>query len=299
MHHYFEAGDLSLARAYAPKAAENAAKALAFERAASLYARAVSLSAGSTDIAFLQIKQAEALAKSGRCYDAAQLYLKIAEGLAGLERWELRRLAAEQLLAGAYTNEGLAIIQSASGVLDISLPRNGLTTLLGILLMSAMLLIRGIAPSRRSAASVSSTDIVRLDMLWSVTKGTTLSTGLLGLYCQTRHLLLALKVGEPVRMVRGLVSEGYLAANRGTRALFAAGIIAQVNTMSGGLQSPSNRAMALSLEGVVAVSRGDWLAAEALLGESERVLLKQCSGQSWEISYQFHLIAIEKRIRIG
>ena len=114
--HYQEAGDRRAAFEAALEAARLADTQLAFDRAARFYQTALDTGDLTSDRnAQLYRKLGDALGHAGRGRDSAQAYLKAAEcaGTEGpLERIELTRCAAEQLLMSGNTEPGLAAIRT-------------------------------------------------------------------------------------------------------------------------------------------------------------------------------------------
>ena len=102
--HFEGAGVRDRAGHYYALAAAAAADQLAFERASTLYARALALQTlTDEDARRLRARLADALANDGRGADAAREYLAAAAGAAEDEAVDLRRKAAYQVPASAAT----------------------------------------------------------------------------------------------------------------------------------------------------------------------------------------------------
>src|SRR4029077_19527517 len=98
--HWLGAGDSERAVEYAERGAEEAAGKLAFDQAARLLRLRVEMfAAESSETGRLQRRLAEVLGWAGRGAEAAPVSLEAAEGASSLERVDLERAAAEQLLA--------------------------------------------------------------------------------------------------------------------------------------------------------------------------------------------------------
>src|SRR5262249_19678077 len=133
--HFRGAGNAGKAAHYALAAAEQAAGALAFERAARLYRLALDLQPGeSSERRRLWVSLGDALANGGRVIEAAQAYLMATEGADVGERRELRRQAAEQLLMGGHLDQGLELLRSVLSAAGLPLPATSRRALLWILL---------------------------------------------------------------------------------------------------------------------------------------------------------------------
>jgi hypothetical protein len=104
--HWQEARQPERAGEYYSRAAAQAAEALAFDRAARLFRRALEFRPGAGPGATRSgCKLADALANAGRGPEAAREYLAAA-GTGAVEAVELRRRAAMQLLISGHVDEG-------------------------------------------------------------------------------------------------------------------------------------------------------------------------------------------------
>src|SRR2546428_1826929 len=93
--HYVAAGNRDRAAVYAARAADKAFAALAFDRAALLYERALELTApGAADLSALRVRLGDALASAARCPAAAQAYLAAAAAGAPEDALQYQRRAA-------------------------------------------------------------------------------------------------------------------------------------------------------------------------------------------------------------
>src|SRR5439155_1292457 len=111
--HYVAAGNRDRAAVYASRAADKAFAALAFDRAALLYERALELTApGAADLSALRVRLGDALASAARCPAAAQAYLAAAAAGAPEDALQYQRRAAEQLLISGHLEAGLDVIRT-------------------------------------------------------------------------------------------------------------------------------------------------------------------------------------------
>ena len=92
--------------------AEKASAALAFDRAASFYRHALDLAPSADRVPAWREALAAALANAARPAEAADEYLRAAEGATRARRVELQRRAAEQFLTGGHIDQGLDLIRS-------------------------------------------------------------------------------------------------------------------------------------------------------------------------------------------
>src|SRR3990172_4743297 len=113
--HFAAAGRRQSAAEYARRSAQRAESALAFERAALFYQRAIELADGEADardLTALRIGLADALANAGRGPEAADVYLTAAGASDEAEALRLRRRAAEELIRSGHGDRGLAVLET-------------------------------------------------------------------------------------------------------------------------------------------------------------------------------------------
>jgi hypothetical protein len=111
---YLGAGEQARAAFHAESAARKAASALAFDRAALYYRKAIEHAPAKTSITELRIALADALANAGRSADAAEEFLEAAKETSARRSLELRERAAAQLLMGGHVEEGLEVFHGAA-----------------------------------------------------------------------------------------------------------------------------------------------------------------------------------------
>jgi hypothetical protein len=219
--HLLGAGDPARAGVHARQAAEQAAKAFDFDRAARLYEFALRVGSFTGDERqALGTLRAEALSYAGRPADAARAFGDAAVGADPVLAFELRRRAAEEYLHGGYMTEGWTAMQEVLAEQGLSLSRSTFVTVFRVLFFRALLFLRGFGFRERPVEAIAVADLVRFDTLWSVAFGIVTIDTLVGAEFQTRSLLAALRLGEPRRVARVLAMEGsYLArANDAVRA---------------------------------------------------------------------------------
>src|SRR6185436_2884118 len=108
--HYMGAGERVRAATHAAVAARKAAEALAFDRAAAFYRRALDLAPGrGAELVEMKRGLAESLVNAGRPAEAAQAYLDLSQETSATQGLDSKRRAAEQLLMGGHIEEGLEL----------------------------------------------------------------------------------------------------------------------------------------------------------------------------------------------
>jgi serine/threonine protein kinase/tetratricopeptide (TPR) repeat protein len=284
--HYMGAGERVRAATHAAVAARKAASALAFDRAAAFYRRALELApAQGAELVDLKRGLAEALANAGRPAEAAQAFLDLAPITSASHSLDLKRRAAEQLLMGGHINEGLDLIKSVLSAVGFTLPAGPKRALLSLLLRRMQIRLRGLKFTERSASQVPESDLFRIDICWGVTAGLGFVDLIRGADFQSRHLLLALRAGEPNRVARALAFEAVQTATRGGSARKRYLQIArQAEELAAKLNRPHAVGLAMWAVGGGAYLMGDWKRAAEFSERASDILRDQCTGVSWELT---------------
>jgi eukaryotic-like serine/threonine-protein kinase len=211
--HWQGAGHDEAAATYAEQAADDAQKALAFERAARLYQLALDLGQPTAEARRrMAMCLGEALANSGRGVQAAEAFRIAADGAPADEVLELRRRSAQQYLAGGHIDEGLASIREVLAAVGLELPKSPQRALLSLLASRARLRWRGLEFTPASESTLDPKLRTRIDATYSVSLTLGAVDTIRGTDFQTRNLLYALEAGEPYRVARALVLESCFTA---------------------------------------------------------------------------------------
>jgi serine/threonine protein kinase len=203
--HYRGSGNLPATFETAISAAKIAENALAFEQAAQFYMEA--LQTGQADEAAqanLHRKRADALAKAGRGYESAQSYLQAARSPARSSIDEMRRLAAEQLMCSGYLDEGTHILAELMRTAGIVFPKTPLESILRMTAIRLFIRVRGLRWRERTENEIAPETLRRLDLLWIGAEALASGNPIFGTYLQARHMLEALRTGEPFRLALSL-----------------------------------------------------------------------------------------------
>jgi hypothetical protein len=145
VRHYFGAGDMAAAFQYALAAASIAEKALAFERAAGFYITAIETGkACENELAMLHRQRAEALAKAGRGRQAAEEYLIAARWPEHNDAFQMRQLAAQQLMRSGYLDEGVKAFKGLLRSVGLWMPTTPLQSVAAMLVTRALIRLRGL-----------------------------------------------------------------------------------------------------------------------------------------------------------
>ncbi len=283
--HFQGGGERIKAGGYYAAAADQAAEALAFDRAAKLYRLALELRAleGAEGRA-LRLKLSNALANAGRGADAAQAYLAAAEGADPATVLDLRRRAAYQYCSSGHADEGRATLKTVLESVGMKLPATPLRALVGLLLGRLRLWWRGLKFKERPESEVPPEDLKRVDVTWSTSTGLTLIDIVGGAYFQTQNLLLALKAGEPFRLARALAWEAGHSSNPGLSARPRTDkLVATASEIAERIDSQYARGLILLTRGIGEWCYGNWKLSCTLLDQAEALFQEHCTGVSWEL----------------
>ncbi|HVH66262.1 MAG TPA: AAA family ATPase [Gemmatimonadales bacterium] len=282
---YVAAGVHDRAAVYATRAADKAFAALAFDRAALLYRRALELPrARPAEVTALQAKLGDALASAGRCPAAAEAYLEAAASSAPADVLEYKRRAAEQLLISGHLQAGLDVIRTVLQSVGLKLAATPRRALLSLLYRRAALRFRGLGFHERSASEVAAHELTRMDACWAVAVGLALVDNIRAADFQARHLLLALRSGEPHRIARGLAIEAGSTATRGRPGRQrAAVLLAAARDIAERIHSEHALALCELMSGIAEYHEGRWESGRRFAERAEQMLL-ECGGVPWELS---------------
>ncbi len=203
--HLLGAGDHQRASLYAARAATQAEKALAFDKAARLYGIAAEHCPEARQRRELLRHWAGALVAAGRGPAAARAYVEAARAADDpAEATRLTALAGVQQLLSGELDDGLALLQKTLPALGVGLAGSRQEAFSQVAHMWRELRGRGFAFDQRPAAQCDERELSRLDLLWGVTRGLLLHELDRPLPLLARYVFDALELGEPLRIVRGL-----------------------------------------------------------------------------------------------
>ena len=286
--HFREAGDTERAAEFATLAADAAAQALAFDRAARLYRSALDQRAETTELRPLLIKLGDALRKSGRGAQAAQAYLSAADGTSRTQAVDLRRRAAEQLLISGRIDKGLTTVRHVLSSVGLKFPKNSRQALVSLLWRRAQLRFRGLRHTRRSADEIPTDDLLLIDTCWSVSVGLGLVDILRGMDFGTRALLRSLASGEPYRISRALAMEVGYSATAGSKARRKTrDLLDRAQALAQEVDEPHALGLTGLTAGIASYLQGFWKKSLEQLDEAEALLRERCTGVTWELDTAF------------
>jgi len=281
--HFRAAGDTERAKAWALPAAEAADGALAFLRAAGLYAAAIELEAGARDALYRRL--GDALANAGRLTRAGDAYLAGAAHAPARERLELRRMAAECYLKSGRDERGIEVLRSVLDDVGLGFPASTERAVASLLWHEAGLRIAPLRRRLHSPNSVREADLARIDAAFAAATGLALSDPIRGADFATRGLALALDAGEPVRLCRALAIAAMNTASRGEPARGRAeDLVSEAERVAHAVDDPHALGLALLAAGAVHFFLGEWRSARSKLERADKTLRERCRAVAWELA---------------
>jgi serine/threonine protein kinase/tetratricopeptide (TPR) repeat protein len=281
---YLGAGEDDRAASHAESAARKAARSLAFDRAALFYRRAIELMPESANVTDLQIGLGDALGDDGRPAEAAKEYLAAAKNSPSRQALELRQRAGAQLLMGGHIEEGLEVFRTVLETAGFSLARGPKTALLSLLLRRLWIRLRGLKFTERDASEISEAELFRIDICWAIAAGLGAVDLIRSADFQARHLLLALRAGEPYRVSRAISFEAAQSASRGgSTEKRVTPLLHKAEVLANKVGHPHAMGMSLWASGIAAFLMGHWKKSAELCDRAAEVFRDRCTGASWEL----------------
>src|SRR5439155_24521602 len=121
-------------------------------------------------------------------------------------------------LHAGHLDRGLASLRQVLASFHIGLARTSRRALLSLATRRALIRLRGLGYHERDTSQIAPQELVRLDVFWSVSTALGIIDNVRATDFQARHLLLALRLGEPYRTARALGTEVVFSALPGNRA---------------------------------------------------------------------------------
>ncbi|HTB74369.1 MAG TPA: protein kinase [Polyangiaceae bacterium] len=267
--HLLGAGDRERAAVYAERAAEQAVTKLAFAQAARLFELTLeTVGPSSTEARRLARRAAEACEWAGHAEKAARAYLRAAEGAPALERVDLERLAAAQLIAAGRIDESAEVSRRVLTAVGRKVPDSVLATIFGVIVyrvLSALLLRK----KQEAALALTPEDEVRLEALHAIGRGLAVVDPVSATYVKTRHLVDALRSGNRQHIVRAAFAEASsLASNGGPVRKRERTLFDLARSLLADGRDPAGQALYQVTYGICLYLRGEWKASHELLDEA-------------------------------
>lgn len=283
--HFHGAGEVDRAAGYVARAADEAGSALAFDRAAELYERALAWRPlAGVEGARLRVKLGEALANAGRGRAAAEAYLAAAPEMPAAEALDCRRRAADQLLRSGHIDEAFETYGEVLEAIGMKLPATTTRAFLSLVGRLVQVKLRGLGFTERDAKDVPPEELLRIDTCFAVSSGLGLVDTVRGYYFQERNLLLSLAAGEPHRIARAIALEAsYSSSEGGRKKERTAELLREAERLAERLDNPYSIAWATGAGGMAATLEGRWAEGHARCERAEAMFRDRCTGVAWEI----------------
>ncbi|MBK7995221.1 MAG: protein kinase [Blastocatellia bacterium] len=292
--HFQLAGEQEKACTYTITAAQKADEALAFDRAVQLYQQTLNLnSTPSLNTVSVKVKLGKALANLGKGVDSARAYLAATADSDRQGILELQHRAAEQFLNAGYIEEGVGLLKEVLSKVGMKLTSTQTQALLSILIGRVKLWLRGMKYQKRVESEIPAEQLKKVDVCWTVVDSIGNVNPLEALNFQTKHILLALEMGEPYRLVRAMTFECFFSGFSGTRAKAkTAKLIEMTTNLAKEVNKPELLAMVSFITGGIAYMEGDWKKALDFFKIGEEITETQCLNEN----YAFALRGIDVMI---
>jgi serine/threonine protein kinase/tetratricopeptide (TPR) repeat protein len=294
--HLEGAGATRAAAVQTRRAAERATENLAFDRAVRLYQHVLSLDPeGQGDHVEVEAALGSALAKAGRSAEAADAYLRAADA-GHASAFDLRRLAAEHLLKSGRIERGLELVSHVLAEVGMELPQTPLRAQRSLRVQRVRSRWASLSFTPRLEVEIDPGELRRVDACWTVVCGLAMVDPVRSAELQERHLRLALRAGEPRRVVRAMAMEAAHLSVSGARAeARARRLLDRADTlleeMKGDLYT---QGVVASTRGLHAYLLGRWPEAFAETGRAEEIFRTRCVNVAWEAAStrRFHLVSM-------
>jgi len=266
-------------------AGEQAEQALAFDRAATLLGEALALLPEPYEHhRVLAWRHADVLSNAGRSAEAAEAYLRLLPWAEGPEGVRLRRRASEEFMRSGHMDRGIAILEELLPLADARMPRSPIQAMFSVLGWRLLLKLRGLSFTVKPKAELSEERLRRIDILWAATMGFGPVDPIMGAGFQARQLLLSLRAGEPIRLIRALAHEAAYLAHGGLRSQRETDrVLCRTEALARQTGQPGPLGRAFVGAGIAAILQGRWKAGAELLDRAELLLREHGAGLDYEI----------------
>ena len=283
--HLLASGDQQRGWKYGVIAAERATQSLAFERAAALYRTLLPLMPSDVNRAEFLVQMADVLANAGHGVEAARAYLEAGSDPRFARRQDALQRSAGQFLRSGYMDDGLAVAKQVLQEVGIHWHQRSGSALISLLWRRLWLRLRGIKFTQQDPATIPAADRLKMDALWSLGHGLGGVDTVRGAEFQIKHLLMALKAGDPYRIGRGVAWESILNASEGgpggrRRAQF---YYTAAQTIATSLGNEHAAAWSWAAAGYDHWCKGEWEAAISCNEKAARGYREECHDITWEL----------------
>jgi eukaryotic-like serine/threonine-protein kinase len=221
--------------------------------------------------------------------------------------WEARRASpgfpslsgvSASVRAAGRTHAGTSVLKAVGMTLP-STPRHAL---LSLIMNRIKIRLRGLDYRPRDTSQVSAEDLTRLEVTWTVASGLGIIDPIRSAAFQAQNLLLALQVGEPVRIGRALTLEASHVSAAGVRSeRRVAKLVQMIEEIAQRLDDSYIWGGVFISQGVAEYMRGQWVRGGELCDRAADILGTRCAGVTFEIdsAMLFSLWALQFRGEIA
>ena len=284
-------------------AAGAAREALAFGRAAELYARCVELSPVDAPERWkLQQAQADALAAAGHGPDAARLLLDVASRRPAEAARRLRQRAAEALLRSGHVARGRQVLDEVLAEFGQRVPRTRLGAIASIYWHRLRVWWRGLRYAQRERATVPPALLREADACFAAGYALSMVDLLRGGALQARSVLLALKTGVPASIAQALsVAAAVRSLEGAVGRRRAAALWERVEALNAAAGDPLAAGWAHLSRAIADMNSGRWGECLAHSHDAEEVFRAGCPDKTWEIetAHMYRLAAMQRLGRLA
>jgi tetratricopeptide (TPR) repeat protein len=292
--HHLAAGEQDVAGQCFHRAADAAAEALAFDRAAELYQLTLQYEPLTTsERPALHYCLADALANAGRSVEAAEHFILAAEGRAPDETIELLRRASMEYLTGGKLDEGTQALRRLLSMASVAWPHSSRQALWSIAVhrvgqrLAGPLLRRAwrkaLSTGSGKSAAAAQCMLRKIDLCWSASVGLSTLDPIRAADFQARSTWLAMRHPDPYRLARALATEAIFSAamSRGGRRRVER-LLEDSRALAQRSDEPHVLALVSAATGISGYMAGNWQQAVEHCDRAERMFRQRFSGTAWE-----------------
>ena len=288
--HYILAGETRKAADYLGRAGDHAAATLAFKGAADLYRKSLDMRPiDDPAIPDLFLRLGDVLSSAGLGKEAAETYQTLASVLERSDSLRLQRRAAEEYFRSGHFEQGVKTLEPVLASIGVKLAASPFWARLSAAYYALRLRMRGLRFVPRRQEEIPPEELERVDIVWTAVQGMWTGAIMRGEDLQIRHLLLALRVGEPSRVIRGFTHQIIHESMKGNRA---SSEIQRFQSISLGLaekfSNPKLLAYAFLASGIAALRLGRWATSLELFQRAEKIYKEKCVGVNYELHQVYH-----------
>jgi len=293
--HHRSAGDPARAGLFATRAAEEASRVLAFDRASALYKTALELLGPDHHDRFLiLIKLGEELQKSGHGREAADAFLEAAPHVDELRAFELRQRACEQLMVTGHLEESLTEMRRVLAAFGMTYPATPRRALVDVGVRRARLALKKRHRRPRSPDEVTPRDRARIELCLHAAIGLGTVDNVRGHAFHLTSLLLSLDRGDANQLSRALALDAVFRACTGKRARKdVEKVLDLAHELAVESGAPHPLYTSVACRALCALVTGRF--GQALDGyrRADRILREQCVGTfAWQRTVASHWLAM-------